>query len=62
MRPKLVIAVACERDLVTGINDSFPLIIYGVFNIRENGPCIDTTVSFIEIERLMKKVLPEGKN
>lgn len=55
-RPKIVIAVACERDLVSGIYDSLPMLCYGVFNKRVNGPCIDTDVLVEEIEEVIKKL------
>lgn len=57
LRPKLVIAVACERDLVSGIYESFPMPVYGVFNIRENGPCFNTRVVTNSIEELLKDIL-----
>ena len=31
-RPRLIIAVACERDLSSGIQDSYPLPIFGIIN------------------------------
>jgi len=51
--PSLVIAVACERDLVSGIYDALPVKVYGVFNKRPNGPCIDTDVSIEEIKKTL---------
>jgi len=56
-RPKLVIAVACERDLITGIYDSFPLPIYGIFNERINGPCYNTKVNVDEIKKIINLFL-----
>jgi hypothetical protein len=56
-RPKLVIAVACERDLISGIIDSFPLPVYGIFNERPNGPCFNTSVPTDEIEQLLSRLL-----
>jgi len=41
-RPKLIIAVACERDLTSGIQDTYPLPVYGIFNIfwtRQHHEC-----------------------
>lgn len=49
-RPKLIIAVACERDLSSGIQDTYPIPVYGVLNIRPCGPCIDTLVSLENIK------------
>jgi len=36
-RPKLVVAVACERDLTSGIKDCYPLPVIGVLNDRPFG-------------------------
>ncbi len=44
VRPTAIIAVACETDLTSGIQDSYPLPVYGVLNERPVGPCRDTTV------------------
>ncbi len=43
-KPKLILAVACERDLTSGIQDTYPLPVYGIINNRPCGPCIDTNV------------------
>lgn len=43
-KPKLIIAVACERDLASGIQDTYPLPVYGILNERPFGPCLDTCV------------------
>lgn len=55
-RPKAVIAVACERDLSSGIIDSFPLPVYGLPNIRPNGPCRDTLVDVAALGELIEKI------
>lgn len=44
MRPGLIVAIACERDLVSGIQDSYPIPVFGVLNERPFGPCHDTRV------------------
>ena len=49
-KPKAVIAVACERDLISGIQDVKKIPVLGVFNKRPNGPCVDTLVNMHEIE------------
>jgi hypothetical protein len=43
-RPKAIVAVACERDLTSGIQDSYPIPVIGVLNERPFGPCRDTRV------------------
>ena len=55
-RPKAVIAVACERDLSSGIIDSFPLTVYGLPNMRPNGPCRDTLVDVGALAELIEKI------
>lgn len=49
-KPKAVIAVACERDLTSGVRDVKGIPVLGVFNLRPNGPCVDTNINFKEVE------------
>ncbi len=56
-RPKLIIAVACERDLSSGIQDSYPLPVFGVINSRPHGPCYDTLVDLEKVEEALKTFL-----
>jgi hypothetical protein len=56
-RPKLVIAVACERDLTSGIKDCYPLPVIGILNERPNGPCIDTIVDIARIDEAIAEVI-----
>lgn len=63
VRPELVIAVACERDLVSGINDAYPIPVYGIPNIRPFGPCFNTTFDKAELEKaLMMFTKNEGSS
>lgn len=50
-KPKAVIAVACERDLTSGVRDVKKIPVLGVFNSRPNGPCIDTNINIDEVEK-----------
>jgi hypothetical protein len=43
-RPRAIVAVACERDLASGIQDSYPIPVIGILNERPFGPCRDTRV------------------
>ena len=43
-RPRAIVAIACERDLSSGIQDVHPLPALGVVNIRPEGPCFNTQV------------------
>ena len=59
-RPQLIIAVACERDLTTGIRDAYPLPVIGVLNQRPHGPCINTQVVLTELEATLDEYLLPG--
>ena len=69
-RPKAIIAVACERDLTSGIQDVFPIPVIAIFNERPFGPCFNTRVDINRVEEAIKMLsedLPaddgeEGKN
>ena len=56
-RPHVIIAVACERDLTSGIQDAYPIPVFGIFNRRPNGPCFDTDVSIELVEGGMSAFL-----
>jgi len=51
VKPDAIVAVACERDLTSGILDVYPLPVYGVLNKRPNGPCFDTDVDLEKVKR-----------
>jgi len=50
-RPEIIIAVACERDLTSGIQDTYPIPVFGIFNRRPFGPCYDTDVDVELVEK-----------
>jgi hypothetical protein len=56
-RPKLVLAVACERDLTSGIKDCYPLPVIGILNDRPYGPCFNTSVDIDKIDEALRSVL-----
>ncbi len=56
-RPKLVLAVACERDLTSGIKDCYPLPVIGILNERPFGPCFNTVVDVSKIDEALGQVL-----
>ena len=56
-RPRVIIAVACYRDLSSGIQDTHPLPVFGVLNERPNGPCLDTTVPLGNLEAALTRFL-----
>ena len=65
-KPKAVIAVACERDLISGIQDMKHIPVLGVFNKRPYGPCVDTFIDIHEVESAInfltgKKISTKGE-
>lgn len=56
-RPKCILAVACERDLSSGIQDTYPLPVFGLLNERPNGPCFDTLVSLPMVESALRRFI-----
>jgi len=58
-KPKAIVAIACERDLSSGIQDVNTVPVLGVLNIRPNGPCFDTTVDLAAVEDAVKFFLEE---
>lgn len=59
-RPKLIIAVACERDLAAGIQDTHPIPVFGILNQRPHGPCLDTAVPLEQVEWAIRRFLRPG--
>lgn len=57
VRPKAVVAVACERDLISGIQDAYPLPVLGVLNERPQGPCYNTIVSLSQVRESINCLL-----
>ena len=55
LKPDMILAVACERELVEGIYSVYPLEVYGIINLRPEGPCINTKVDVNLIESTIRK-------
>lgn len=54
-RPEAVIGVACERDLISGIQDTaHKIAVFGVPNTRPEGPCKNTSVDIKELEEIIR--------
>lgn len=52
--PSLVIAIACERDLVSGLMDVKNIPVYAIINDRPEGPCYNTAVQKEIVENTIK--------
>lgn len=59
-RPEFIIAVACERELVSGIGDIGDIPAVGVINQRPMGYCTDTTVDMVELKRVIQELTGHG--
>jgi len=53
-RPQAIVAVACERDLSSGIIDTYPLPVLGVTNDRPYGPCLNTQVDIPKVREALR--------
>ncbi len=53
VRPKAVIAIACERDLMSGMQDVFPVPVIGLLNERPFGPCFNTRIDVEAVEEMI---------
>jgi len=56
LHPSLIIAVACQRDLVDGLLDAYPIPVLGILNERPNGPCVNTTVDIHQISDFLENI------
>lgn len=59
-KPRYIIAVACERDLTSGIQDSYPLPVFGILNSRPKGPCHDTVAPLSILTMILANVASPG--
>ena len=59
-RPEFILAVACERELVSGIGDVGRIPAIGVINQRPNGYCTNTTVDIAELRTALQELTGAG--
>lgn len=57
LKPSGIIAVACERELLSGIQDIIHLRVLGVINRRPEGPCKNTEVSIEDIRSCLQEFI-----
>lgn len=54
-KPRAIVAVACERDLISGIQDIAPKIpVIGIPNSRPEGPCRETRLDLLEFQSALE--------
>jgi hypothetical protein len=56
-KPEAIVAVACELDLTSGIQDSYPIPVIGILNERPNGPCFNTKVEIRKVKEAISDFL-----
>jgi hypothetical protein len=61
-RPEAIVAVACELDLTSGIQDSYPIPVIGILNDRPNGPCFNTKVDIDKVRDAIADFLEPKTN
>jgi uncharacterized protein len=56
-RPKVIVSVACERDLISGIIDVKGIPVIGLTNDRPYGPCYNTSVNVENLKSRIQSIL-----
>ena len=60
-RPKAVVAVACERDMISGLHDVAGRVpVLGLTMQLPNGPCKDASIDISKMEEFVKKYLAKN--
>ena len=59
LKPKAIIAVACERDLISGLQDVKDLPVLAIVNRRPEGPCVNTEMDIEQVEKGIRHFLKE---
>ncbi len=61
-RPRAVVAVACERDMMTGLRDvAGKLPVLGLTMQLPNGPCRDAAIDLDQMEKWVQGLVAESK-
>lgn len=60
IKPGAIVAIACERDLTSGIKDVSGIPVIGVINERPEGPCCNTCVDLRKVEDSINFFLKRG--
>lgn len=62
IKPKAIVAIACERDLTEGILDTRPLPVIGVLNSRPEGPCKNTKIDVEKVREALSFLLNRSES
>jgi len=58
--PGFIVAVACERELLSGLKAIRRIPVIGIPNRRPEGPCKNTEIDVLEVEAVLKDYGPPG--
>ncbi len=58
--PELIIAIACERDLASGIAETKGVPVIGLLNKRPHGPCIHTCICMEEYQNTLEELIVQS--
>ena len=58
-KPEVILAIACERELSSGIADTHPTPVISIINERPNGPCVETRASCESVDEILAQLLGE---
>ena len=53
----MIVSVACERDLTSGIIDVGNIPVIGIVNERPNGPCYNTCVNVNMLKEKLDSII-----
>jgi hypothetical protein len=57
-RPTIILAIACERDLISGIKDvAEKILVFAIPNKRPEGPCKNTDFLLPELEEALRVLM-----
>ncbi|OIO73506.1 MAG: hypothetical protein AUJ85_07940 [Elusimicrobia bacterium CG1_02_37_114] len=56
IKPDIVVAVACEKELSEGIVAVYPIPVIGIPNIRPEGYCVSTSVDVDKVQGILEKI------
>jgi len=62
IKPSTILAVACERELVSGIQDTGKARVLAVPNWRPEGPCKNTKVDMEKVKDAIEFIFDGNKN
>jgi hypothetical protein len=54
INPDVIIAVACEKELIDGIKETLDIPLWALKNLRPNGPCLNTKIRLEELVEILE--------